>query len=95
MKKITLVIECFTEHDRTKSNPRVELCVGTIARPARYRCLSLSTSTHRTGTLATGRTATMNREPVRDRFTARLRCLCRSCLRSSRNTVSCVPKVSV
>ena len=34
-EKIALVMPCFTEHDRAKSRPRVELWVGIIDRPAR------------------------------------------------------------
>ena len=30
-----LVMPCFTEQERAKSSPSVELCVGTIERPAR------------------------------------------------------------
>ena len=41
----------------------VELWVGTIAAPARYRC-SPSTWTQRTGTDFAGRTATMRRSAV-------------------------------
>lgn len=40
-----------------KSSPIVELCVGTIERPARYRWAGLSTSTQRTGTDSTRRTS--------------------------------------
>ena len=52
-EKMTDAMPCLIEHDRMKSMLSVELWVGTIDRPARYRC-SPSTSTHRTGTDATG-----------------------------------------
>ena len=55
-EKMTLAIRFLIEQDRRKSSPSVELCVGTMPRPARYRCASLSTCTQRTGTLRTGRT---------------------------------------
>ena len=58
-EKMTLASRCLIEHDRMKSSPSVDLCVGTIPRPARYRCAGLSTSTQRTGTLCTRRTAAM------------------------------------
>ncbi len=62
---MTLDIRCLIEQDRKKSRPSVELCVGTMARPARYMWSSLSTCTQRTGTLLTGRTSTMNLETER------------------------------
>ena len=34
-EKMTLAIPCLTEHERMKSMLSVELCVGTMARPAR------------------------------------------------------------
>src|SRR5665213_610455 len=72
---------------RAMSRPRVELCVGIIEYPARYRWAALSTSTHLTGTDGTGRTSTMKREPIRG-------VCCVACLlsanrlRSSRNGLS-------
>src|SRR5665213_3795143 len=53
------------EAARAMSRPRVELCVGIIEYPARYRWAALSTSTHLTGTDGMGRTSTMNRESTR------------------------------
>ena len=75
------------------SRPTVELCVGTIERPARYRWSGWSIITHRTGTEGIGRASTTNRWPVR--FGARCRSLCTSCLRVSANTSSVVVKVTV
>ncbi len=73
-EKMTLAIRCLIEHDRKKSSTSVELCVGTIPRPARYRCAGLSTSTQRTGTLATRRAdsicTTGTSSPVADRCSA-------------------------
>ena len=40
---MTLVIRFLIEHERKKSNPSVELCVGIIARLARYMWSALST----------------------------------------------------
>ena len=54
---MTLACWCLIEQDRMKSSPIVELCVGTIDRPARYRWAGLSTSTQRTGTESTRRTS--------------------------------------
>ena len=34
-EKMTLAIRCLMEQDRMKSSPSVELCVGTMAGPAR------------------------------------------------------------
>jgi hypothetical protein len=56
---MTLAIRCLIEHERMKSSPSVELCVGTIPRPAKYRCEPLSTCTQRTGTLRSRRTASI------------------------------------
>src|SRR6266508_6025482 len=80
---------------RTKSNAAVELCVGIIDLLARYRWSSLSTSTHRTGTLGIGRTSTMKREPERTVVVLRRRSLWAIRLRSSRNTSSWVVNVRV
>src|ERR1700747_1421729 len=55
-EKMTLASRFLIEQDRMKSSPSVELCVGTIPRPARYRRAGLSTCTQRTGTHGTGRT---------------------------------------
>ena len=73
---MTLDIRCLIEHDRKKSSPSVELCVGTIARLARYMWSALSTWTQRTGTLSTGRTSTMNLEHERAVPALRRRSLC-------------------
>ena len=63
------------EQERAKSRPSVELWVGIIVSPARYRWSWLSTSTHRTGTDAIGRTATISTWslPCRGRRSARRR----------------------
>ena len=82
-EKIADVIPFLMEQARAKSNPSVELCVGTIDRLARYMWSSLSTCTHRTGTLATGRTSTTYR-----RSAVRTEPFCRASLRASRNTGS-------
>ena len=42
-EKITDVWECFTDALRAMSRASVELCVGIIERPARYRWSALST----------------------------------------------------
>src|SRR4051795_9030070 len=60
-EKIADVSPCLIEHAREKSSARVELWVGTIDRLARYMWSALSTCTHRTGTLAIGRTSTTYR----------------------------------
>ena len=49
-EKMTAAILCLIAADRTMSSPMVELCVGIMALPARYRWSSASTSMHRTGT---------------------------------------------
>ena len=56
-EKIADVSPCLIEQAREKSNARVELCVGTIDRLARYVWSALATWTHRTGTLAIARAA--------------------------------------
>ena len=50
---------------RAKSSARVELWVGIMPRPARYRWSGLSTCTHRTGWESTGRTSTKYRHGSR------------------------------
>ena len=51
--KKQLAMLLWIDAARQMSRPRVELCVGIMAAPARYRWSSLSTWTHRTGTLGT------------------------------------------
>src|SRR2546421_7126733 len=92
-EKMALAKLCFTDVARQKSMAAVELCVGIMARLARYRWSSLSTVTHRTGTLGTARTSTMNRDPVRTLVCPRRRSLCAIRLRSNRNTSSTVEKL--
>lgn len=94
-EKMTLAIRCLIEHDRKKSRPRVELCVGTIALLARYMWLSLSTSTQRTATDSIGRTSTMKRDPQREVPVTARRSLCAMAFRSNANTLSSVEKVRV
>jgi hypothetical protein len=53
-EKMALAMLCRTDALRAKSIAAVELWVGIIASPARYRWSGLSTVTHRTGTLAAG-----------------------------------------
>ncbi len=86
-EKMTDAMPCLMEHDRMKSMLSVELCVGTIARPARYMW-SPSTSTHRTGTEETGRTATMRRS----RGMVARHSLCRTALLGRTKTSSSVVK---
>ena len=93
-EKTTDVMLCLIDADRAMSMPMVELCVGIIERPARYRCVACSISTQRTGTLSIGSTDTMNRW-VRRAVDGRRRSLCTSRLRSRPNTSSSVVKVSV
>ncbi len=57
----TDVIPDLTDAARQISRARAELWVGIIDRLARYRLSGASTWTHRTGTLGTGRTATITR----------------------------------
>ena len=92
---MTLDIRCLIEQDRKKSSPSVELCVGTMARPARYMWSSLSTCTQRTGTLSTGRTSTMNLETDRAVPRAARRSLCSRVFRVRPKTSSSVEKVRV
>ncbi len=54
---------CLIEAERAKSRPSVELWVGIMVLPARYRWSALSTSTQRTGTLATASIHSIRRSP--------------------------------
>ena len=45
----TVAMLCLMAAARAKSSASVELCVGIMPRPARYRWSLLSTCTHRTG----------------------------------------------
>ena len=67
----------------------------TIALPARYMWLSLSTSTQRTATCSIGRTSTMNRDPEREVPALARRSLCAMAFRCNANTLSSVEKVRV
>ena len=49
-EKTTAAMLCLTAADRTKSIAMVELWVGIIDSPARYRWSALATCTQRTGT---------------------------------------------
>src|SRR3954454_3930914 len=94
-EKMTLDIRFLIEHDRKKSSPRVELCVGTIDRLARYMWSSLSTSTQRTGTLSIGRTSTISLELERVALALARRSLCAMAFRVRPKTSSSVEKVIV
>ena len=63
--KITVGRLCLMAAERARSRASVELCVGTMPRPARYNWSALSTCTHRTGTDGTRRTSTMYLQRVR------------------------------
>ena len=94
-EKMALAMLCRTAALRAKSIDAVELCVGIIDRPARYRWSALSTLTHRTGTLGTGRTSTMERRSAWVGDSRRRRSLWSRLLRSSRNTSSAETKSTV
>ena len=69
-------------HHEASTEAIMELCVGTISVPARYRCEGESTCTHLTGTLGTGSTPTTVRmdeaESVRLPALASSKPVCRS-----------------
>ena len=92
-EKMTLARPCLMDAARAMSTPSVELCVGTIERPARYMCDAFPTSMQRTGTLGTGVTS-MTKRLIRRAFDwCRVRSLWAICLRCRRNTMSCVLKL--
>ena len=91
-EKIAVASLCLIDADRAKSSASVELCVGTIARPARYRCRRCRPRRSGPARCATRRTSTMYRQPTSRHGRAR-RSLCTSCLRSSRKTSSSAQKV--
>ena len=66
-EKMTAVRPCLIAADRAMSSPSVELCVGIIDAPARYRWSVASTWMQRTGTLGIARTSVMNRCAPRGR----------------------------
>jgi hypothetical protein len=61
----TVVMPCLMAAARAKSSASVELWVGIMLRPARYKWSGLSTCTHRPGREGTGRTSVKYRHGSR------------------------------